>query len=116
MMALTVTPYFAAIEPKVSPDLTLYLKGVAVAGAFDLGVEARGRGGVTVTIRVVVGNGTRINGDGDSTGLIAPGVEDGGGEAGTFDTVPALNAWLAKRPRTRQKITNASTKLAAATQ
>lgn len=115
-MALTVTPYFWAIEPKVSPAFTLYLNGVAVAGAFDLGVEVRGRGGVMVTIRVVVGNGTSINGDGDSNGVAAPGVDDGVGEAGTFDTVPALNAWLAKRPMTRQKITNASTKLATATQ
>ena len=116
MMALTVTPYFAAIEPRVSPAFTLYLKGVAVAAAFDFGVEVRGRGGVMVTIRVVVGNGTSINGEGDSNGLAAPSVEDGVEEGETFDTVPALNAWLAKRPRTRQKMTNASTKLAAATQ
>lgn len=60
MMALTVTPYFAAIEPRVSPVFTLYLKGVAVAADFALGVEVRGRGGVMVTIRVEVGNGTSI--------------------------------------------------------
>jgi hypothetical protein len=71
---------------------------------------------VTVTIRVVVGKGTRTKGEGACGGLSGVGVEGESGGEGTFETEFALNAWLVKRPRTRQKITNASTKLATATQ